>query len=214
MFSVILLMAALYVLSSLQKRTSSQICFGESGSNRAQQVAVPCAVLAPTALLLCWRDLTRPRYAHTKGGPPCPRSSCRTFFCMLSASGLDALISRVSHTVEERDSSARPCRLPWVWVPLSSSRWPLLSLFGSADGSSKLPSRLQYASTAFLLMECCLWRLGCRANWACRLSRIVGDGKSKWVRRTCAYYVCKSPQSSAQMLQLVGGVISSSAQVM
>ena len=36
MFSVILLMSAWYVLSSLQKRTLSQICIGESGSSRAQ----------------------------------------------------------------------------------------------------------------------------------------------------------------------------------
>ena len=66
MFSVILLMSALYVLSSLQKRTSSQICIGESGSSRAQQVAMPCAVLAPIAFSLCWTDLTRPKYAHTE----------------------------------------------------------------------------------------------------------------------------------------------------
>ena len=43
MFSVILLMSALYVLSSLQNRTSSQIWFGRRGSSLAQYVDKPCA---------------------------------------------------------------------------------------------------------------------------------------------------------------------------
>ena len=94
MFSVILLMSALYVLSSLQNRTSSQIWFGTRRSSRAQRVDRPCAV---RACPLCCPF-------HTTDGPRvCPRPSCRpppayvcVCFCTVSASGHDALIWRVS----------------------------------------------------------------------------------------------------------------------
>ena len=55
LFSVSLLMSALYVLSSLQNRTSSQMWFGTRGSSRAQRVDKPCAVRVPTVFPLLKR---------------------------------------------------------------------------------------------------------------------------------------------------------------
>ena len=55
---------------------------------------------------------------------------------------------------------------------------------------------------------------GNRTSWACRFVRIVGAGTSKCVKRKCAKYVCKSRNSCAQRLQLIGCVTSSSQQVM
>ena len=60
MFGEMFLMSGLYVVSSLQNRTSSKIWVGRKGSNRAQYVDGPCAVLVPTVLHLCCRDLIKP----------------------------------------------------------------------------------------------------------------------------------------------------------
>ena len=94
----------------------------------------------------------------------------------------------------------------WAWPPLSSSRWlPSVSLFLFAHSVS-LDGPLARARVPF----CCVLRLGCRTGWAW----IVGAGKGRCVKRACAQYVCKSPNSCAQRLQLIGCVTSSSNQVM
>ena len=59
MFGEMFLMSGWYVVSSLQNRTSSKIWVGRKSSNLAQYVDGPCAVLVPTVLHLCCRDLIK-----------------------------------------------------------------------------------------------------------------------------------------------------------
>ena len=147
---------------------------------------------------------------------------------MLSASGLDALISRVSHTVKDGlEHDLVETLLLDLAVPLGlgyhcrRAAGPSSSLLGSADGSSKLPSRLLSASAAvpldgskapahvqILSVACGVWVV----EQASPGSSVMG--KANESGEDVLSFVCKPPNSCAQRLQLIGCVVSSSAQVM
>ena len=106
--------------------------------------------------------------------------SCRTFsalvrvcFCMQSASGLDALISRVSHTVEDRSCIVRcVLRMALSMILLRLFRSTLLSALGFAVEELGMPTAPSCLVQLTLRRSC----LRCRCSSAPTPSLLVDTG--------------------------------------